>query len=109
MLAKLSTWGKALGALAAPIIAQLVLGGWWGFVWAAHRFGLCRVAAAEVARRIDHRHGREGVQLRILPVVRWTWTTPPAGWRKAIFQSLMGSVMMACVAIAVLIPQREIR
>jgi RNA polymerase sigma factor (sigma-70 family) len=104
-LVKLSTCGKAMGALALPIIAQFVLGGWWGFVWAIALLGYFAWRQPKWHEELLVAMGAKGYGYEFFPLMRWTWTTPPAGWRKAIFRSLMGSVMMAGVAIAVLIPQ----
>ena len=106
-LAKLSTCGKALGALALPIIAQFLLGGWWGFVWAIALLGYFAWRQPKWHEELLVAMGGKGYGYEFFPLMHWTWTTPPAGWRKAIFQSLMGSMMMAGVAIAVLIPQRN--
>lgn len=107
-LAKLSTWGKALGGLAAPIIVQLVLGGWWGAL-------LALVFLVYIAWRqpmwldeLGIAMGGKGHRHEFFPLVRWTWTTPPAGWRMAIFQAMMASVMLGCAATTgSFIPQRN--
>jgi RNA polymerase sigma factor (sigma-70 family) len=100
VLAKLSTWGKALGALAAPVFVQLLLGGWWGFLLAV-------VFLVYIAWRQPKWHeelsiamvGR-GYHYEFFPLARWTWTTPPAGWRKAIIQALIASAVMGVLAVA---------
>ena len=86
MLAQLSTWGKALGALATPVIAQIVLGGWWGFVWAAIVLGYVAWRRPKWFEELSIAMGGKGYNYEFFPLVRWKWTTPPAGWRKAIFQ-----------------------
>lgn len=102
-LAKLTTLGKTLGTLVSPFIVQLVLGGWWGFVWATAAFGYLAWRQPKWLDKLNVVMGGKGAGYDFFPLARWTWTTPPTGWRKAIFQSLMKSVMMNGVAIAFLI------
>ena len=105
LFAKLSTWGKALTAIVSPLIVQLVLGGWWGFAWAMAVLSYIAWRRPKWHEELSLAMGGKGYGYEFFPLARWTWTTPPPGWRKAILQAIMGSVMMWCVAIALLIPQ----
>ena len=100
VLAQLSTWGKALAAIVSPLIVQLVLGGWWGFAWATAVLGYVAWRRPKWHEELSLAMGGKGYGYEFFPLARWTWTTPPPGWQKAIIQAIMGSMMMWCVAIA---------
>jgi RNA polymerase sigma factor (sigma-70 family) len=101
VLAKLSTWGKALGALATPIFVQFFLGGWWGFLMALSFLLYFSWRQPKWHDELSIAIGGKGYGYEFFPLARWTWTTPPPGWRKAIFQALAGSVMLWFVAVAI--------
>ncbi len=105
LFAKLSTWGTALAAIASPLVVQLVLGGWWGFAWAMAVVGYVAWRRPKWHEELSLAMGGKGYGYAFFPLARWTWTTPPPDWRKAILQAIMGSMMMWCLAIALLIPQ----
>ena len=97
-LAKLSAWLKALGALVTPIIVQFVLGGWWGFLLALALITYIAWRRPRWHEELSIAMGGRGYDYEFFPLVRWTWTTPPAAWRKAMFGSVMASAMMAGAA-----------
>jgi RNA polymerase sigma factor (sigma-70 family) len=100
VLAKLSAWGKALGALATPIFIQFFLGGWWGFLVTLSCLLYFSWRQPKWHDELGIAMGGKGYDYPFFPLARWTWTTPPPGWRKAIFQALAGSVLLSFVAVA---------
>ena len=87
-LAKLSIWGKALGTLAAPIFVQLMLGGWWGVVMVALLWTGIAWRRPKWLSELILAMGGYGPRNEFFPLARWTWTTPPPGWRETASHSL---------------------
>ena len=100
VLAKLSIWGKALAALAAPIAVQLLLGGWWGVVMVATLWAYIAWRRPKWLEELTSAMGGDNRFLEFFPFSRWTWTVPPPGWQKMVRQSLLGGGFAASTALA---------
>jgi RNA polymerase sigma factor (sigma-70 family) len=99
---KLTAWCKALGTLAFPFIVQLLASGWWGVVVALTVFFVMwRWPSWSVELNVAM--GGKYLQNECYPFSRWTWTTPPADWRKRVWGSLWMGLMFGILGVVMLV------
>jgi len=91
---KLATWGKIVGTAALPVLAQFVAGGWFGVLAAVALWLHIAWRRPSWFREIQLAFGGEYGYGPFFPFERWTWTTPPADWRKVLVGSLLAALML---------------
>ena len=106
-LAKLSTWAKALGTLAAPIFVQLLLGGWWGVAMIAMLWTYIAWRQPNWFEELAFAMAGTGARYEFFPFSRWTWTTPPPGWQKMVRQSLLCGGLLGTTPVAMFLEGGE--
>jgi len=99
--AKAKAWTMLVGALGVPLVLQFFLEQWFTLAITLSIWAWIAWRRPVFAVELSVAQGGQGYDYPFFPFKRWTWTSPPPGWRKALASALGGGVAFVAMAWAV--------